>query len=132
MRYALRCALVHLLGLNHTALHDNVGQVGEEQDALIEARVEQCGLQLLQYGNANEERVGAVAQHQLVPQMQNLVQWKNICKQVQQSITRQSVSQSGADLRENMVRNQGMANSSGIKLMLAKCCASSGSWNALS
>jgi len=31
-----------------------------------------------------------------------------------------------------MVRNQGMANSSGIKLMLDKCCARSGSWNALS
>lgn len=31
-----------------------------------------------------------------------------------------------------MVRNQGIANSSGMKLMLAKCWAKSGSWNALS
>lgn len=54
MRYALRRALVHLLRLNHTALHNNVWQVGEEQNTLIEARAEQCALQLLQYGNANE------------------------------------------------------------------------------
>lgn len=35
------------------------------------------------------------------------------------------------NLRENMVKNQGIANSSGIKLILAKCVAKIGSWNAV-
>lgn len=30
MSNTLRCGLVHLLGLQHTAIHHDIGQVGEE------------------------------------------------------------------------------------------------------
>lgn len=73
MRDAFGGALVHLLGLNDAVLHHNVRQIGEEQDALVEARAEQRALELLQYGDANEERIRTVAQHQFVPQVEDLV-----------------------------------------------------------
>lgn len=42
----------------------------------------------------------------------------------------QQIKLDGRYLRENIVRNQGMANSSGTKLISWRCVARPGSWNA--
>lgn len=78
VRYTLRSRLVHLLGLQDTTFHHNVRQIGEEQYALIEAGREQGTPKLAENRNPDEQRIGAVAQHQLVPQMQDLVQREHV------------------------------------------------------
>jgi len=130
MGNTLWSGLVHLLGLQHTAIHHDVRQIREEQDALVETGGKQCASQLAQYGNANEQWIRTVAQHELIPQMQDLVQRENICNIHYTSLKTRKLkdfNRLNRNPRENMVRNQGMANSSGMKLMLAKCRARSGS-----
>lgn len=57
-------------------------QVREQEDALIEAISQETVPELLQYGHANTEGEGGVTQQQCVPQVEDLVQWKHICIQI--------------------------------------------------
>lgn len=59
-------------------------QVREEKDALIEAISQETIPELLQYGHPNTEGERRITQQQSVPQVEDLVQWKHICKQYTQ------------------------------------------------
>lgn len=57
------------------------GQVGEEQDALVEAVGKEAVAQLLQDGHADTERERGVAQQQRVPQVEDLMQGKDVYRE---------------------------------------------------
>lgn len=79
---APRRELVHRFGIVDASLHHDVRQVAEQQDALVEAGLEQGVLQLLQDSNADEQRVRVVPQDQLVPQVEYFVQRKYVWKEI--------------------------------------------------
>lgn len=56
------------------------GQVREEQDALVEAVGQEPIAELLQDGHSDTERERGVAQQQRVPQVEDLMQGKDIYK----------------------------------------------------
>lgn len=78
MGNALGRSLVHLLRFENTVLHDNVRQVGEEQNTFVEARGEQGAFQLLEDSDTNIQRIRVISQHQFIPQMQDFVQRENV------------------------------------------------------
>lgn len=57
----------------HTPSPHLTWQVGEQQDALVEAVGQQAVSELLQDGHADAEGEGAVPQEQGVPQVEDLV-----------------------------------------------------------
>ena len=62
------------------------GHVGEEQDALVEPVGEQLISQLLEDCHPNAEREGRVAEQQGVPKVQDLVQGKDVWKEITQGV----------------------------------------------
>lgn len=67
---------------NKMPAHILTWQVREEKDAFIEAISQETVPELLQYGHPNTEGERGITQQQRVPQVEDLVQWKHICKQI--------------------------------------------------
>ena len=75
-------------GACHPARSPRTGHVGEEQDALVKAELEEPIPELLQDGHADTEREARVLQQQGVPQVEDLVQREHVCGGRAEPVTR--------------------------------------------